>query len=179
MRKLILTTLILMAVAPVGAAQADLQSEYTEAVAWWGQSPTWCASVDLSYQMPNPDDAEAAHADIPTRYGDECGVVMDSGMPVCAEVEVMRHEVGHLLGYGHSTDPASVMYGGSKTSWPNCAAEEAAETRATMVAQLVEYEAWMGREVRRCRHRKVRRKLCFHELKDLKAEVRTRRAELG
>jgi hypothetical protein len=95
--------------------------------------------------------------------------VVLTGLPPCAEVEVVRHEVGHLLGLGHTADPNSTMYGGhDRERWPECVRQEAA-------ADLATYEVWLAKEVRRCRHRRVRRAICFAGVRSIRGEVIARR----
>lgn len=95
------------AAAQTVTGPAALTASYAEAVAYWGGEPSWCASVELSEGVV---EGELGHADIPTAFGDECGIVLAPGLDGCLLASVMRHEVGHLRGLGHSADPANVMY---------------------------------------------------------------------
>lgn len=40
------------------------------------------------------------------------GVWVDGRMPLAQRVVTAAHEIGHVLGLGHSDDPANVMFGG-------------------------------------------------------------------
>jgi len=92
---------------PFGPAE---EAAYGEAVAWWGQSPTLCGEVVKSVSAPIQE--AAGEATQPVESQPVCYLTISPGIVSSPGVLclVMRHEVGHLLGYGHSTDPASVMF---------------------------------------------------------------------
>jgi hypothetical protein len=161
---------LLLVVGLTSQAQAtDLQQEYVNAVAWWGSAPTWCATVEVTTQ-PGNSDREAGHADIPLHPNDDCGIVVDDNLSACELTVIMRHETGHLLGYSHSSDPNSVMYGEPHRS-PLC------ET-ADVEARIEEYVVAIKRQVKRCRQRRTRRASCFVYIKELRREVRGQREVL-
>lgn len=189
-RLLVLVPLVLALAAPASASARaaaltaetpQLAADYAAAIAYWGvpDGPEWCATVTASTQAADPSDGEAGHADVPTHFGDDCGFVVDAGLRACEQVGIVRHEVGHLLGEGHSADPASPMYGGAEHVWPDCAAEESAAATSTLTTQLASYEGWLRREVRRCRHKRHRRAECFAFVQEIRAEVAARRSALA
>lgn len=73
---------------------------YQEALAYWGvTSPPLCSSVTRSI-----DDLPDGIAGQATQPGwlQPCTLQIDAAVEPCGKAVVMRHEVGHLLGYGHS-----------------------------------------------------------------------------
>lgn len=102
--------------APASAAPftPELDRAYNVATEFWHKTPTNCTSLDREI-VPDeamPDEAEgwATIATEPT----PCVLYIRRTLAeprwferACA---VMLHEVGHLLGYEHSADPANVMY---------------------------------------------------------------------
>jgi hypothetical protein len=91
-----------------------LQAYYTEAVAYWGlPEPTTCRPSGGTGEQPATIEV-ALVASLP---GGEWGRVTGcwrievlEGLASCYTKAVMFHEVGHLVGLGHSTDPSSLMY---------------------------------------------------------------------
>lgn len=111
----------------VPAARAEpfppaLEADYAFAVDWWGATPSGCLSLEL--QLVNP-------AAIPGRGGQAtqpiegtapipCEMDIATGIsPNCFRREVILHEYGHLLGFGHVDAPSSIMSG---TALPGCCA---------------------------------------------------------
>lgn len=113
-----------LAAPPASAAPfpARLDFAYELAVGYWGQEPSACSAVDrevvphgslgsletkliagLATQVP-PETAPGSVDCILWIDRSYAQPVLFSGL--CA---LMIHEVGHLLGMGHSADPASVM----------------------------------------------------------------------
>lgn len=113
-----------LAAPPASAAPfpARLDFAYELAVSYWGEEPSTCSAVDrevvphgslgsletkliagLATQVP-PETAPGSVACILWIDRTYAQPVLFSGL--CA---LMFHEVGHLLGMGHSSDPASVM----------------------------------------------------------------------
>lgn len=113
---------VLVALVLAGSAQAapftpELEADYEAALAWWGVStPPQCASVTrelLSSEDPYGERV-AARATQPAPGATEvdCFVyVFASQLPEsdCIREMIVRHEVGHLLGFGHSDNPRNIM----------------------------------------------------------------------
>lgn len=118
----------LMALFAVPATQAaaapltaELEGDYAAALAWWGvASPPQCAGVTtellptdpyrdrdgvtatMRATQPKPGTIVSCHLYV---FEDEIAHLS----PCIKEVD-LRHEVGHLLGYGHSDDSGSIMH---------------------------------------------------------------------
>lgn len=121
---LAIAALGLLAVPAASAAPfpSRLDFAYELAVAYWGQGPSTCSAVDrqvvphgsLGSLETEPIAGLATQVSPEAAAGSaECILWIDRSyaQPVvfsglCA---LMFHEVGHLLGMGHSADPASVM----------------------------------------------------------------------
>ncbi len=109
-----------------GTAQAEpftptYEAEYAAALAFWGvSSPPQCEEVRLSVLPTDTGatiagDGGAAEATQPppgvTYEWCELKVFADNfPTGACLQQVTMDHEVGHLLGYGHSEDITNVMY---------------------------------------------------------------------
>lgn len=119
MRKVVLSAAVGLVLLPVPAAQATvtvlgpepLRHLYSEAIEWWGQEPSACPSVALEYRT-TLESVNVGMAVAPNEEKPYCSILILAGLESCEGTETMRHEVGHLLGYPHSPDPRSVMYGG-------------------------------------------------------------------
>lgn len=110
----VLALLVLCAPARAAPFTPELQRAYSAAVGWWGETPTNCTSLDREIvddaAMPEEAEGWATVATVPT----PCVLYIDRTLAVPRWFEracaVMIHEVGHLLGYEHSTDLRNVMY---------------------------------------------------------------------
>jgi hypothetical protein len=120
-------------------AQADepfnqtLEAEYAAALAFWGvSSPPQCEEVRRVVLPTDPGSTVAGEGGAAAATQPPPGVtytwcqldVFADKFPAgaCLQQEAMNHEVGHLLGYGHSEDTSNIMYP-SLQPWVWCPAE--------------------------------------------------------
>lgn len=102
--------------APCQAAPftPELNRAYNVAVRFWHQAPSNCTSLDREIvadaAMPEESEGWATIASEPT----PCVLFIRRTLAAPRWFEracaVLIHEVGHLLGFQHSEDPANVMY---------------------------------------------------------------------
>lgn len=137
----------------------ELEADYAYAEAWWGAVPTGCSSVSKEVLPDQAMPGDGGRATQPEPGAEPVPCVMQvaesSLVTPCQEREVVLHEYGHLLGYGHSADPTNIMYPTSLGTLCQ------AEWRAEHVAQL---ERGLRRIQARCQRlkRPLRRHLCRH-----------------
>lgn len=108
-----------------GKASADpftpeLEADYQAALAWWGvETAPQCASVTreivtavdpwgegVAGRTTRPMLGETGVACSITFYEPAFAEQFGAG---CGREAALRHEVGHLLGYGHTDDPRDIM----------------------------------------------------------------------
>lgn len=139
---LLLPVVVLAMGTPTVAAGAEpfnaaLESEYRAALQAWGVAgePIRCSSVDRSV-VPMAELQANGRATQP-----EPGALVPCVLLIAAEVrpcdltEVMLHEVGHLLGYSHSDNPASIMYNDASRQGYRCWLEGIERERSAIVNQ--------------------------------------------
>lgn len=135
---------LLAVVAPAACADPFGPAEeaaYQQAEAFWQRQPTNCTSI--AKEVGVLAGGEDSWASVPSAPG-PCRIEVAPGLSPPWLCEVMTHEYGHLLGLGHSTDPADVMYPvlGALAS-PICAALAAAEAR--VAARRQAWSEWRER----------------------------------
>ena len=145
----------------------ELEADYAYAEQWWGAVPAGCSSVTKEL-VPGAQIEASGRATQPEGPPIPCTIWIAEGLPsACFQREVVLHEYGHLLGYGHSEDPASIMY----PTVPGTLCK--AEWRANQIVQL---ERGLQRIQARCRHlERLQRRLCRHtevEWRQMLAEER-------
>lgn len=151
-----------------------LQGLYFKAVEWWGQGePPGCESVSLETVLAIEGNLDANGAAWPaTQFGPECRIeIITANTKRCALVETMRHEVGHLLGYGHSSNPGMVMYPTNDQQEPVCTRSE-----------LAFYRNWLGKASALCskhRHRAHAHAECAIRVRLIRRETRRWAAKAG
>lgn len=127
MRRVILAGAIaLMVAAPTSATAAPLTPallhDYQLANRYWGGPPVNCTSLDMGIvyndELPKYVLAAATEATYPQPC--ELWIARELVKPVWAleACVVMLHEVGHLHGLGHSSNPEDVMYVEPTTNVP-------------------------------------------------------------
>ena len=107
--------LLLPATASAAPLSPTLNFAYELAARHWGAEPTGCVSIDKQivddgaigdFRGEATQPAPGEHAVCYLYVIRDLASPRDFGL-ACA---VMFHEYGHLLGYGHSTDPHNIMY---------------------------------------------------------------------
>jgi hypothetical protein len=135
----VLAVCLVASLALASGAQADepfnptLEAEYAAALAFWGvSSPPQCEEVRRLVMPTDPGSTVAGEGSAAASTQPAPGViyawcelnVFADNFPTgaCVQQEAINHEVGHLLGYGHSEDPTNIMYP-SLQPWVWCPAE--------------------------------------------------------
>lgn len=83
------------------------------AFTFWGGPPPDCERVEVVPVASMPE--YIGYADY---NGGDCKILITRSLAEPWRCGVMVHEVGHLYGYEHSTDPRNVMYAGPKLFIP-------------------------------------------------------------
>lgn len=90
----------------------EVEAAYQEALAYWGGGePPGCSSVTREVVPAAALPGKGGEATQPepgeTR---PCVLRLSDALDACQLQAVVRHEVGHLFGHGHSKDPSHPMY---------------------------------------------------------------------
>lgn len=108
----ILTLVICLAIAPTADAYWQrAERAKAVAVAYWGQTPTQCPTVNTFREPMAPEhSAEADRAGCAIYFNEDWWGVQKGKWRFPWFCSVYVHEYGHLLGVPHSDDPGDVMY---------------------------------------------------------------------
>jgi Matrixin len=104
---------------PGGVVPFDREAEiaYQVAVNYLGQ-PAGCPTVER-YLAP----IVLLEGQVKEGVADGCSITMQEGLPFIRFCEMTAHELGHLHGLGHSSDPNDVMYPDGPLNFvPGCVA---------------------------------------------------------
>lgn len=158
MRWAVLLAVVGLAVsAPVATAAPftpQLDLDYAVAVEYWGHAPEACATITAEVTPEEPNVAGRATEPEPGAAPRSVSCALWVGRyyanPELAEeaCKLMIHEVGHLLGYSHSDDPASPMYPSLDYATPPVCRELAKRETRIYVLELRAREALAQREPR-------------------------------
>lgn len=105
---------------------APLVGPLKAAQAYWGvEYPSRCFDGELAYGTPLSEEGEAmaATSTLAERPGEYCEMTVSPALGPEAQCRAVVHEFGHWRGFGHTTNPADVMYEGGPW-WaviPQCA----------------------------------------------------------
>lgn len=139
-RSLPLVAFAALTIAAPAQASPTLAS-YDRALAvvadYWHASPS-CGRPDIALDAAVPAEIPAAGAWV---WPDRCAIhyldtpANDWGTDWQGFCTITAHEWGHLLGYGHSPDPGSIMFGGSSLI-PPVGCRPAGQPAAAPVARV-------------------------------------------
>jgi len=156
-KRLLVLAAVLLAVGVAEATAAPftpaLEADYAFAAAWWGATPTGCSSVTRE-MVPWAQIEANGQATQPSPWAAPAPcvfVIAEDLAPPCLERETVLHEYGHLLGYSHNEEPASIMNAQQLPGFL-CREEREALARRNQEEGAALFRHRLKREVRRCRH---------------------------
>lgn len=108
--RLLKSILLIFLIFPSAAQAVTWQEDYELANVYWGGPSPLCSSVTIESDEFLAEPGVIGQATIPSEAGTECSIKMKPGLSMYVQCYTMVHEDGHLHGYEHSLDPASIMY---------------------------------------------------------------------
>lgn len=115
---LLLSVLFLL---PVASAHADpftpeVETYYASAIQYWGHEPTLCTTITKEVRDGSLEESDGLPViglgtqPIAEKGREACFITVDAIVEPWQLCRIVRHEVGHLEGFGHSGDPTNIMY---------------------------------------------------------------------
>lgn len=142
---------------------------YQEAAAYWQATPTLCTSITKEVVPPDSLGVDEMGNDVGARATrpenpQPCGVWLEEdAVGLCT---LMRHEYGHLLGYGHEDSELSAM--------PACAGETVRYIPTRKEDRREAWKLWRWARTECIAARGPYRSKCWRDLKREASHLRSR-----